>query len=305
MAVLFGGGGGENVLDDTWTWDGSAWTQLTVTGPSARAGASLASAFGTAVLFGGEVPTIAETAPPSAGVPVVDDDMWLWNGQSWTETQTTVPPAASSCGAMAASGSFLVLFGGVGTAPDGGTADGDTWIWSGTAWTQKAPAGPVPPARQQASMVTWNGQALLFGGEDNSSISLYGDLWSWNGTSWTEYPTPTGFDAAPSPRSSAAMAVVNGLVVVFGGYAFQDDANVIVGDTWTWDGTSWSFVAQPGPSARDFAVAASVGGKMVLFGGEDENGNILGDTWTFDGTTWTQEMVTGPSARAGASMTAM
>jgi len=57
-AVLFGGETepGDNNSADTWTWDGSAWTeQSPATSPPARSAASLAydAATGAAVLFGG------------------------------------------------------------------------------------------------------------------------------------------------------------------------------------------------------------------------------------------------------------
>ncbi len=42
QVVLFGGYGG-NYLNDTWTFDGSSWTQVTGSGPSARVEASMAS----------------------------------------------------------------------------------------------------------------------------------------------------------------------------------------------------------------------------------------------------------------------
>jgi hypothetical protein len=41
--VLFGGYNGTINLEDTWAWNGSAWTQLIVTGPPARAAAAVAT----------------------------------------------------------------------------------------------------------------------------------------------------------------------------------------------------------------------------------------------------------------------
>ena len=55
--VLFGGGrGGDHYLGDTWTWDGTTWTQQhPAARPPGRNSASMAydAATGTAVLFGG------------------------------------------------------------------------------------------------------------------------------------------------------------------------------------------------------------------------------------------------------------
>ncbi len=54
--VLFGGNDLFGALADTWTWDGTTWTQRhPATSPSARTSASMAydAATGTVVLFGG------------------------------------------------------------------------------------------------------------------------------------------------------------------------------------------------------------------------------------------------------------
>jgi hypothetical protein len=41
--VLFGGIGAGGALDDTWTFDGAQWTQVTTPGPSAREGHAMAT----------------------------------------------------------------------------------------------------------------------------------------------------------------------------------------------------------------------------------------------------------------------
>jgi hypothetical protein len=54
--VLFGGGSNSGLLNDTWTWDGTTWTQQSpATSPPARYLASMAydPATGDMVLFGG------------------------------------------------------------------------------------------------------------------------------------------------------------------------------------------------------------------------------------------------------------
>ncbi len=58
------------------------------------------------------------------------------------------------------------------------------------------------------------------------------------------------------------------------------------------------------PSNRFYAAMAydPVSQKVVLFGGEGDNGN-LNDTWTFDGTNWTQVTTpVAPPVRNGATM---
>src|SRR5438552_1931523 len=40
--VLFGGQDSSGRRDDTWSWDGTRWTELSAPGPSAREGAAMA-----------------------------------------------------------------------------------------------------------------------------------------------------------------------------------------------------------------------------------------------------------------------
>jgi hypothetical protein len=87
--VLFGGSNGTD-LADTWTWNGSTWTQLGVTGPVARAGATATAWNGGIVLFGGS----------ESGTYVADT--WVWNGAAWV-SQTATGPATRFGAAM---GSF-------------------------------------------------------------------------------------------------------------------------------------------------------------------------------------------------------
>ncbi len=94
--MLFGGqseGLGGPPLGDTWTWDGSAWTEHT-TSPSPPARFDHALAFDPRrrelVLAGGRSNPVARF-----------DDVWRWNGSSWTETPALVSPEARAGAALA------------------------------------------------------------------------------------------------------------------------------------------------------------------------------------------------------------
>ncbi|MBE7455469.1 MAG: hypothetical protein HS102_02390 [Planctomycetia bacterium] len=84
-------------------------------------------------------------------------------------------------------------------------------------------------------------------------------------------------DPSPPPRTGHAMAYdsARGVTVLFGGWDGSYD-----GETWEWDGTSWSLRVDSGPVPReDHAMAYdSARGVTVLFGGW--NGSYLGDTWS-------------------------
>jgi hypothetical protein len=94
-----------------------------------------------------------------------------------------------------------------------------------------------------------------------------------------------------------------GAVVLFGG---ANDAGGL-GDTWGWDGNSWSEVAHFGPSARSGATLVVTGGTVTLFGGariggSPESVSLFGDTWEWNGQHWTEQQHFGPSPRTGHAM---
>ena len=113
---------------------------------------------------------------------------------------------------------------------------------------------------------------------------------------WTQVAT-TG---PTSPRSNHGLAYdsARAKTVLFGGYVEGGPAAGPAGDTWEWDGSTWTQVATTGPSPRRPISLAydSARGKTVLFGGWD-GVTSLSDTWEWNGSTWTQVATTGPSPR--------
>jgi hypothetical protein len=93
-----------------------------------------------------------------------------------------------------------------------------------------------------------------------------------------------------------------GQVVLFGGY---DQSGNYFGDTWTWDGRTWTQqhpVDSPSPRAAMGMGYDQATGQVVLFGGADAY-VTYGDTWTWDGTDWIlQHPVTSPQPANAASM---
>jgi hypothetical protein len=77
--LLFGGTTATGaLLGDTWEWDGSAWLQVSLGGPSPRLGHAMAydAARSRVVLTGGAV-------PDASGAALAD--AWEWDGASWRE----------------------------------------------------------------------------------------------------------------------------------------------------------------------------------------------------------------------------
>jgi hypothetical protein len=275
--VLFGGTSASQVLNDTWSWDGSTWTALfPATSPPPLASASMAyDGIGhQLILFGGV---------GSDGVAT--NATWAWNGTTWTSlTPATSPPARYEA-SLVADGvtSTDILFGGLATP---GSALDDTWSWDGTNWTAASPA-TSPPGRSGAAMTfdATRGVVVLFGGTTGSAN--LGDTWTYDGVVWSQHAT----SVAPPARSDAVFGYDSGTEssVLFGGGNGTSGATALR-DTWAWTGSSWStslpLSLLPGlsPPARIGASMTAAPGaqRLVLFGGAGAGaapGATMADTW--------------------------
>jgi hypothetical protein len=90
ILVLYGGATPNaspncGLLDDTWTWDGSNWTQLSVSGPSALEDSVMAPLGTSLVLVGGTYPIDGLCGAGSFA------QTGLWNGTSWSERNVRGP----------------------------------------------------------------------------------------------------------------------------------------------------------------------------------------------------------------------
>lgn len=251
--MVFGGyetiSNGTTYGNDTWTWDGTTWTQQSPSqSPPALASAAAATLNGKTYLFGGINPGF------------VYGDTWQWDGTNWTHLTPAQSPPARAYATLVSDGSRLILFGG--TTANSGSADllDDTWAWDGTTWTQLEPA-VSPPSRRAASAAQLGNGFVLFGGQalgndPYAPLTYVDDTWAWQAGSWT-HVTPA---VTPPARSFAAMASPGNAVVMAGGFRPPPDGGyVYLDDTWTWDGSLWSehtTAAHPDGLDLDGAVMA-------------------------------------------------
>lgn len=217
---------------------------------------------------------------------------------NWAETSLTDPlPRIRHSMSYDSDQGLVVLF--------GGTETSDTWLWNGVSWTELQAVSP--PSRISAGMAYDEQHAVtvLFGGFGVSAIGFRQDTWTFSGGTWVEVNTQE--DAvAPSPRQQHALAYdrVRNVTVLFGG--LTGILGPSMGDTWEWDGTTWTLVATTDPAARhDHAMVFDRERNVtVLFGGNSTlGGSGLSDTWEWNGSTWTEVSTTGPSARYRHAMT--
>ena len=213
--IMFGGENGSGALSDTWVWNGTTWTQSTgSTHPSARYGAQMAylPATGKVYLFGGQ-----------SGSTYLSDT-WSWNGSAWTQLTPTTNPSGRSMGSLAYAGTIgssandLILYGGTNTGGD----LGDTWLFTGTNWSNPTLTAAPGPLEQGA--MTYNpamSVPVLYGGEDAGTVT--NGMWAWTGSQWDE-----GIGANTLALYGIAMAQdpTNGQLVVSGGQYSSSSTNL-------------------------------------------------------------------------------
>jgi hypothetical protein len=191
----------------------------------------------------------------------------------------------------------FVLFGG--SAFGGDT--GDTWVWSGGAWSQLHPANS-PSARDGATLAydpVTRGLILFGGAGADAPSGQFSDTWELTGMDWKQLSPRS----SPPPRAEASMATdsTHNSVILFGGLAGGGMQFTYLNDTWAWDGHSWRRVSTSGPSPRSDAGLAydPMSKAVVLYGGVSDSASFQ-DTWSWEGANWSRRNITGPPAKLGA-----
>ena len=186
----------------------------------------------------------------------------------------------------------ILLFGGT----DGLTTFGDTWRWDGISWSQLSP-GVTPPARSRHAMTydRVRRRVVMFGGF--SGTGALGDTWEFDRVSGT-WALVSAFGPPARWGHELAYDENRGRVVMFGGF----DGGFL-GDTWEWDGTSWTPVTGgTAPSARaDFGMTFDQESGLTMLHGGSSAAGTESDLWLYDGTYWFEMPADpdGPGARSG------
>lgn len=214
VVVLYGGSlaaqaeGGSG--SDTWTWDGSDWTQASASNeaPGPRRGSVMVTAGNRVLLFGG-----AQFANDGyAG------DTWTWDGHSWSRVDHDPTPPGRRFPAVVwdPGNSSMIIYGGSGLNPEAGgggagTPLADGWLLKNGSWTQIK--SPGPPALTQANSLWETGTKralILFGMACPNPTDA---VWAWDGAAWSQGNTPT----VPARWGAAAAQDSVGKALLFGG----------------------------------------------------------------------------------------
>ncbi|KAK8155248.1 hypothetical protein BKA80DRAFT_209100 [Phyllosticta citrichinensis] len=128
------------------------------------------------------------------------------------------------------------------------------------------PAGQIPPARTNHSMVQWNDKLYLFGGTDG--INWFSDVWCFDPKSntWSELDC-IGY--IPLAREGHAAAIVNDTMYIFGGRTRE---GTDLGDLAAFRITSrrWYMFQNmgPSPSPRSGHSMTAYGQRVIVLAGE-------------------------------------
>jgi hypothetical protein len=213
VVVLYGGlipdSAEGHASGDSWTWDGSDWTQVDQGPgpPGVREGPVAVTALDRTILFGGH----------NANANYFGD-AWSWIGNTWVRVDTGANPPGRGNSAVVWDGvdSSVLVFGGSGFNASGGpgaqgTPLSDAWSLSGSTWTQLNSAGPGRLAFANAIWDRAGRRAIVLLGmpcPDPSDAA-----WAWDGKAWVKLANP-----GMSARWGAALGqAVDGNALLFGG----------------------------------------------------------------------------------------
>ncbi len=285
--LLFGGVGtsGDDVLDDSWEWDGKKWaSRMPTAKPPARMRTAMSydPARKSIVLFGGRELNGNQR-----------EDMWEWSAGTWKQIPISGGPGGREGHAMATDSARnkVILFGGfVNQKFTPGAIRGfympfrnDVWEWDGATgiWKDRSPpAGSLAPnPRPDASLGFDEARRkmVLFSAGDQTDT-----VWEWDVDSggWSQRKT--------MGRGRQDFEMVVGVVdsIRHKSLFFSAAQGITVpAPLWELDSISalWTNrVTKPFPSARTYTAMAfdSVRGAVVLVGGS-EGGD---ETWEFSVT---------------------
>ncbi len=275
--ILFGGensSGGK--LGDTWSWNGSNWTQrfppAFPTPPVPRSHAALSSKeFATGsrtLMFGG----FGQNG-------TVLNDTYFWGANdTWINPFPLTEPPARGAAAMALDDDrhATVMFGG---ADESGNVFGDTWEFDHVAWQWTKITTAISPPARAYHVMAWDPQRqriVMYGGSAGDVV--YSDGWEFDGINWSPLPASAIDEFPASSGGGIAYDEGSDAFVFYGG----SDGSTPQRVTYTRDLTAIDMpvitdhpdlVIQPTDGSAQFSVSAT--------------GTALGYQWRKDGSALT------------------
>ncbi len=229
--LLFGGEayGDQTLLQDTWAWNGSSWTEVGQGGQAPPASlmsiASYDPVRGEMVLVQSDI---------HFGTPI---HLWTWNGIAWRPRSVLGGPT-SPVAAIAFEPRTRTVIAIAGKC-SGFECRSQTWSWDGTTWHQLTPAHEPGFAFSNMSLVPdpKSGRLVLLALSSNTPGPAPTETWSWDGRDWVRLQL-IGEPGAEVKIVGATGDDGQGTV-----FAFEDvsrDFNTVRINAWEWTGTAWN-----------------------------------------------------------------
>lgn len=198
--VLFGGHANFAWVDDTWEWNGLAWTQLSpLVRPPAGAGVLVYDGIRRRALWFDSIGGLALTG-----------DIWEWDGANWARRTTQGVPFVRGpyVGTFDSLRQRTVLCG-----TDANYAITVVVEWDGSRWWAPPTPSPSPPV----SFVP--GAAMTFDESMSRSVLSIGlvgsanpaENWAWDGVAWSRVPdtsAPRGLTTLATTYDAARQRLV-------------------------------------------------------------------------------------------------
>lgn len=250
QVVLFGGRPYWNWSTQLmFKWNGTDWIEMT---PSVKPPGRFVHSMTTdtirskIVMFGGADPNTRQ-------------DLWEWDGTSWTEIAAPPPPIRRGEGmAFDSVRGLTVLFG-------GSLNYNDTWEWNGSGWIQHLTQTSPPP--RETSMVFDGTRMFIFGGRrpDNSFVN---DVWTLAPSDATAPTSSSSVSTGPNAAGwhNTYVDIVLSSVDNAGGSGVQTI-------TYTASGAQSIVSTTVSGSAANLAITAE-GITTITYFAEDNAGNI-------------------------------
>ncbi len=269
--LLFGGDtmGREQPLDDTWTYRGGVWANITAsagTPPSPRSGSAMAydAADGYVLLAGGQGPSGTQLS-----------DVWEFHAGRWSQLSSNGLPVSlqTTCGLTAAFDSTdnFTMF--LAASCISGATGGTALAYRAGVWTDPdynkttGPKSPVPGYGQGALVddPQWKG-LVFFGGTDINGKDARSETVVYSAGNWTD--ESGNLTGTPQGQSSPSAAFDPGYpgVLVFGGFQPGPFGSPPPA-TWILDNSTWTNVSAGGNPPTE-------GGSGDLSWDAEENASI-------------------------------
>ena len=199
------------------------WEEIEIEGPGPRYVNQMVSTPNGLVLFGGKNNS-------NDGF----DDLWSWNGESWTKLTNGATQRWDHGVAYMAQQNKLIVFGGRQLHRTDDIEErielNDTWIYKDDQWLKVGGKGPGARSSFGMTYDSLRDRVIIFGGRKNAV--LMGDTWEFDGDTWIRVS-----ESGPEARYGQTLSYDNrsNTTHMFGGYGEEG----LLGDHWMWDGEQW------------------------------------------------------------------